>query len=90
MEEQSKRFGLEIVNQEIVEVKGDGPLKSVRTSEASYSCKAVIVSTGAEYRKWVFLENRNSQGEESPSAPPAMEPSSRINRGCGWGRRLGI
>jgi len=51
MEEQAKRFGLEIVNQEIVEVKGNGPLKSVKTSEASYSCKAVIISTGAEYRK---------------------------------------
>lgn len=51
MEEQAKRFGLEIIHQEIVEVKGDEPLKCVRTSEASYSCKSVIISTGAEYRK---------------------------------------
>jgi thioredoxin reductase (NADPH) len=51
MEEQAKRFGLEIVNQEITEVVANGQTKRVRTSEAAYSCKALIVCTGAEYRK---------------------------------------
>ena len=51
MEEQARRFGLEIINQEIAEVKVDEELKRVRTSEATYSCKALIVCTGAEYRR---------------------------------------
>lgn len=51
MEEQAKRFGLEVINQEIIEVIVDGQLKRVRTGEATYSCKALIVCTGAEYRK---------------------------------------
>jgi thioredoxin reductase (NADPH) len=51
MEEQAKRFGAETVNQEIVEVKLEGDLKSVRTSESSYLCKALIICTGTEYRK---------------------------------------
>ena len=51
MEEQAKRFGLEIIHQEIVEVNIEGDLKHIRTGEATYSCKALIVCTGAEYRK---------------------------------------
>ena len=51
MEEQAKRFGLEIINQEIAEVTVDRKLKRVRTGEAGYSCKALIICTGAEYRK---------------------------------------
>ena len=51
MEEQAKRFGAETVNQEIVEVKLDGDLKSVRTHESNYLCKALIICTGTEYRK---------------------------------------
>jgi thioredoxin reductase (NADPH) len=51
MEEQTKRFGAETVNEEIVEVKLEGDLKSVRTHESSYLCKALIICTGTEYRK---------------------------------------
>jgi len=51
MEEQAKRFGAETVNQEIVEVKLEGGLKSVRTHESSYLCKTLIICTGTEYRK---------------------------------------
>jgi thioredoxin reductase (NADPH) len=51
MEEQAKRFGAETVNEEIVEVKLEGDLKSVRTHESSYLCKALIICTGTEYRK---------------------------------------
>ena len=51
MEDQAKRFGAEMVNQEIVEVKLEGDLKSVRTHESSYLCKALIICTGTEYRK---------------------------------------
>jgi thioredoxin reductase (NADPH) len=51
MEEQAKRFGAETVNEEIVEVKLEGDLKSVRTHESNYLCKALIICTGTEYRK---------------------------------------
>jgi thioredoxin reductase (NADPH) len=51
MEEQARRFGVEIVNQEILDVEQDGDLKRVRTSESIYTSKALIVCTGAEYRK---------------------------------------
>ncbi|RPJ11321.1 MAG: thioredoxin-disulfide reductase [Deltaproteobacteria bacterium] len=51
MEGQARRFGLEIVNQEIAEVKAGGDLKYVRTSESTHSGKALIICTGAEYRR---------------------------------------
>jgi len=51
MEEQAKRFGMEGVNQEITEVKLGGTSHSIRTPEAAYLCEALIICTGAEYRK---------------------------------------
>ena len=51
MEEQAKRFGLETINEEVVEVKLEGNLKEVRTYESSYFCEVLIICTGAEYRK---------------------------------------
>jgi len=51
MEEQAKRFGMEGVNQEITEVKLGGTNHLIRTSEAAYLCDALIICTGAEYRK---------------------------------------
>jgi thioredoxin reductase (NADPH) len=51
MEEQAKRFGLEIINDEIVEVKFDGGEKRIKTGGANYTGEALIICTGAEYRK---------------------------------------
>ncbi len=51
MEEQAKRFGLETVNQEVVEVKLEGGMKEVRTFESNYRCNVLIICTGTEYRK---------------------------------------
>lgn len=51
MEEQAKRFGLEVVLQEVVEVKTDGEMKVVKTADAIYHCKATIICTGNEWRK---------------------------------------
>jgi thioredoxin reductase (NADPH) len=51
MEEQARRFGMETVTGEVVEVKLEGDQKLVRTDESTYLCKALIVSTGTEYRK---------------------------------------
>jgi len=51
MEEQAKRFGMETLNEEVIEVKLGGERKSIQTTGATYLCDAVIVCTGAEYRK---------------------------------------
>lgn len=51
MEEQSKRFGLEVVSHEVVEVKLEGEKKMVKTEEATYLCETLIICTGNEWRK---------------------------------------
>ena len=51
MEDQARRFGLEIVNQEIVEVGVHEEEKRIKTIEAEYLGKTLIICTGAEYRK---------------------------------------
>ena len=51
MEEQARRFGLETINEEIVKVEEARDLKHVQTSGSTHSCKALIICTGAEYRK---------------------------------------
>jgi thioredoxin reductase (NADPH) len=51
MEEQAKRFGLEIIQQEVIEVRLEGDQKVVRTHESDYYSEALIISSGTEYRK---------------------------------------
>ena len=51
MEEQAKRFGLEVVAKPVVGVKLEGDKKVVETDEGSYLCDALIICTGTEYRK---------------------------------------
>jgi len=51
MEDQAKKFGMKTVTQEVVKVSLEGDVKVVQTYETTYRCEALIVSTGAEYRK---------------------------------------
>ncbi len=51
MEEQAKRFGMEIVSEEVAGVRLEEDLKTVQTHEATYRCEALIICTGTEYRK---------------------------------------
>ncbi len=51
MEEQAKRFGLEIASEQVLEVRLEGEQKFVRTYESNYLCEALIICTGTEYRK---------------------------------------
>ena len=51
MEEQAKRFGLEVVSQEAVEVKIEGDMKVIQANGTTYRCKALIICTGNEWRK---------------------------------------
>ena len=51
MEDQAKKFGMETVAQEVVNVSLEGDVKVIQTYESTYRCEALIVSTGTEYRK---------------------------------------
>lgn len=51
MEEQAKRFGMETVSDEVLEVKIEGDWKQIKTYSGTYRCEALIVTTGTEYRK---------------------------------------
>lgn len=51
METQAKKFGLETVQEEALEVRLVGDRKVIKTYESEYSAEALIISTGTEYRK---------------------------------------
>jgi thioredoxin reductase (NADPH) len=51
IEEQAKRFGLNMVNQEVLGVLLEGDQKIVRTHESKYSSEVLIIASGTEYRK---------------------------------------
>jgi len=51
MEEQAKRFGLESLKDEVIEIKLEGETKKVLTQEGAYLSRALIICTGTEYRK---------------------------------------
>lgn len=47
-DEHARRFGLEMVFDEVLEVRNEGKVKVIRGGERTYEAKAVIVSTGAQ------------------------------------------
>ncbi len=51
MEEQAKRFGMEAISDEVVEIGLERDLKRVKTYEGEFFCRALIICTGTEYRK---------------------------------------
>ncbi len=51
MEEQAKKFGLETVREEALEVRRVKDQKVVKTYESEYVTEALIISTGTEYRR---------------------------------------
>jgi thioredoxin reductase (NADPH) len=51
MEEHAKRFGMEAVTEEVVEVSLEGDMKVVQTHDSIYRSEALIICTGTEYRK---------------------------------------
>ena len=51
MEEQAKRFGLDVINQEVLEVRLEGDQKVVQTYETIYHSETLIIATGTEYLK---------------------------------------
>ncbi len=53
MEEQAKRFGLRVVNEEIVTVGCDGEEKRVKTTEADYSGRPLSSVLAPNIGNWV-------------------------------------
>ncbi|WXG43429.1 MAG: thioredoxin-disulfide reductase [Promethearchaeati archaeon SRVP18_Atabeyarchaeia-1] len=51
MEDQAKKFGLAIVNEEVVQVLNNGKAKLVKTGDASYKAKSVIVASGTQAKR---------------------------------------
>lgn len=51
MEEQAKKFGVELLMAEVTDVDFSGPEKVVITGEGRYTAKAVIIATGATHKK---------------------------------------
>jgi thioredoxin reductase (NADPH) len=51
MEEQAKRFGMDAISDEVVEIGLEKDLKRVKTYEGEFFCRALIICTGTEYRK---------------------------------------
>ena len=51
MEEQARRFGLNIVNEEVVKVMDNGGEKVVETTDGSHTAKSLIVASGTQQRR---------------------------------------
>ena len=51
MRAQAERFGAELVADDVVSVDLTGDIKIVKTAEATYEAKAVILATGSGYKK---------------------------------------
>jgi thioredoxin reductase (NADPH) len=51
MEEQARRFGLEVANEEVLEVRSEGGMKVIKTHDSTYRGEALILCVGTEYRK---------------------------------------
>ncbi len=51
MRAQAERFGAELIADDVVEVDLTGDVKVVKTAEATYTARSVILATGSGYRK---------------------------------------
>jgi len=51
MRAQAERFGAELVTDDVVEVDLTGDVKVVRTADATYTARSVILAMGSAYRK---------------------------------------
>jgi thioredoxin reductase (NADPH) len=51
MEEHARKFGVAIVNEEVMRIEDEEIRKIIRTNDASYTAKTVIVASGAKPKK---------------------------------------
>jgi thioredoxin reductase (NADPH) len=51
MEEQARKFGLNVVNEEVVQVEDSGDVKVVKTLDRSHLTKSVIIASGTQPKR---------------------------------------
>ena len=51
MQEQAERFGADVRYEDVTALELTGDVKRITTDDAVYEARAVIISTGSEYRK---------------------------------------
>ena len=61
MENQARKFGAVVEYDTVTEVVTDGRLKTVRTPNNTYTCKAVILCMGASPKKSLALPGRTAE-----------------------------
>jgi len=83
-----KAIWLEVIPENVVEVKLEGDKKIVKTEEGSYFSQALIICTGTEYRKLGVPVKRSLQGRGSPIVRRVTEPSLEITRLWWWGEAI--
>ena len=63
MKDQAKKLGVEILNEEVVEVNLTGEVKEVKTHNNTYLSKAVIIASGAYAKTLDALNERQFLGK---------------------------
>ncbi len=62
MENQAKKFGTEVISEEVVELDLDDEIKIVKTTNGEYRCKTVILGMGGSPRKLGLPSENNLMG----------------------------
>ena len=62
MEKQAKKFGTEVISEEVVELDLDDEIKIVKTTNGEYRCKTVILGMGGSPRKLGLPSENNLMG----------------------------
>jgi len=84
MRRQAERFGLLIRSQEVLELKPGKPAHTVVLEDSQLTAGAIIIATGARYRRLGVPGKTNSSAMESASAPPATAPFLRTRKSSWW------
>ena len=79
LEAHARKFGLEILYDEVAELKLDDKIKKVITSGGEYQAKALILCMGAEAKTLGLDKEDLFRGRGVPIVPPVMELSTKIN-----------
>ena len=62
MENQAKKFGTEVISEEVVDLDLDNEIKIVKTTNGEYRCKTVILGMGGSPRKLGLPSENNLMG----------------------------
>ena len=88
MEEQAKRFGMEVLQQEVVEVKLEGDMKLVQTMNQPTAVKPLSSVQAPNIGNWEFLGRRNLLGKGSLIVPLVTALSLKTAKSLSWGEGI--